>query len=358
MRIGHAGICKSVYLFVIMAAGLNLRGVDDAYAAAPEVGAAMAVAAQAFLAALDAEERELATMAFDDPARLDWHNIPKPERKGLQLRDMSAQQKALCHDLLQTALSESGHEKVVRILALENNLREGEKGKPGSPLRDPERYYLTIFGEPSSTSVWGWSFEGHHLSLNFVIENGEVVSDTPSFWGANPATVKVFVEGGPSAGTRTLADEEQLAFDLVNSLSEAQLEVALIADKAPAEYRDAGKPQPPMSEPEGLAAAKLNEEQKAGLWSLLEAYNGHLHPAIAQARLEEINAAGLDNVYFAWAGSTRPGVGHYYRVQGPTFVLELVNVQADPVGNPANHIHSVWRSLEGDFAVPVERINR
>jgi hypothetical protein len=331
-----------------------MKSVPEALGAAPEVGSAMIAAAQKFLAALDDEERELATMAFDDPARRDWHNIPKAERKGLQLRDMSSEQKELCHKLLQAALSESGHEKVRRILALENNLREGERNKPGSPLRDPERYYLTIFGDPAPTGTWGWSFEGHHLSLNFVIEEGEVVSDTPSFWGANPATVKLVVEGGPAAGTRTLADEEQLAFDLVNSLSEAQLEVALIADKAPAEYRDAGKPQPPQSGPEGLAAVKMNEEQKAGLWSLLEAYNGHLHGAIAKSRLEEIKAAGLDHVYFAWAGSTNPGVGHYYRVQGPTFVLEFVNVQADPAGNPANHIHSVWRNLKGDFAVPVK----
>lgn len=347
-------ICRSLMaVAVTFSVGTSLQ--QTAYAAPPSVGSEMTAAAQQLLAALNDEEKVRATRKFDDPARLDWHNIPKPERKGLQLRDMSADQKNLCHDLLRTALSETGHEKVVRILALENNLREGEKNLSGSHLRDPERYFLTIFGQPERAGTWGWSFEGHHLSLNFVIRDGQVVSDTPSFWGANPATVKVFVAGGPAAGTRTLADEEQFAFDLVNSLSDDQRKQAVLADKPPADYRDAGKPQPPQSAPEGLPSAEMTDAQQKTLWSLLEAYNGHLHPQIAEVRLEEIRSPGADQIYFAWAGSTTPGVGHYYRVQGPTFVLELVNVQSDPVGNPANHIHSVWRSLQGDFAVPLKQ---
>jgi hypothetical protein len=316
-----------------------------------DVGAAMTAAAQSFLASLNDEESAKTTMAFDDPARLDWHNIPKA-RKGLPLDAMSPEQKHRCHKLLEAALSDSGYDKVVKIMALENNLREGEKGRQGSPVRDPDLYYLTIFGKPDAKGTWGWSFEGHHLSLNFVIRDGRPISDSPSFWGANPATVKVFVEGGPEVGTRTLALEEQLAFDLINDLDEAQRAEALIAEKPPADYRAAGEPQPPHTPPAGLAASKMNTVQKQTLLSLLRAYNVHLELAIARERIAAIEAAGLDRVHFAWAGATQPGVGHYYRVQGPTFVLELVNIQSDPAGNPANHIHSVWRSLEGDFAVP------
>ena len=315
------------------------------------VGAAMTKAAQAFLASLDDKALAKASMAFDDPARLDWHNIPKDQRKGLQVRDMTAPQRELCMNLLRAALSESGYDKGVKIMSLENNLREGERGLKGSPLRDPERYFLTIFGKPESTGTWGWSFEGHHFSLNFVVRDNEVVSDTPSFWGANPATVKIVVPGGPEKGTRTLAQEEQLAFDLVNDLNEEQRKAAIIADKAPAEYRAGGQPQPPHTAPEGLQASKMTAKQKATLQSLLEAYNSNLAAPLAEARLAEVKSAGLDRVFFAWAGSIKPGVGHYYRVQGPTFVLELVNVQSDPAGNPANHIHSVWRDLNGDFGV-------
>ena len=340
-------------LFASLSLLASIQTLHGENRSASDVGGAMMTAAQKFVASLNGEESAKATMAFDDPARQDWHNIPKANRKGLQFHDMSAAQKEHCHNLLRSALSESGYDKAVKIMSLENNLREGEKQVQGAPLRDPDRYFLTIFGKPDVKGTWGWSFEGHHLSLNFVIRDGKTISDTPSFWGANPATVKIFVDGGPAVGTRTLGKEEQLAFDLVNGLDYAQKEEAIIAEKAPDDYRAAGQPQPPQTSPAGLAVAKMNETQKKTLLSLLEAYNSHLQPSIAQDRLAEVKAAGLDRVYFAWAGATKPGVGHYYRVQGPTFVLELINVQSDPAGNPANHIHSVWRSLQGDFAVSI-----
>lgn len=318
------------------------------------VGAAMTEAAQAFLASLDAEQLKKASMKFDDPARLDWHNIPKPERKGLQVRDMNPQQRTLCHNLLRAALSTSGYEKAVKIMSLENNLREGEKNLTNGQLRDPERYFLTIFGQPATAGTWGWSFEGHHLSLNFVVRDGEVIGETPSFWGANPATLRIFVPGGPEQGTRTLAGEEQLAFDLVGQLTDEQRAKATIAAKAPAEYRAAGQPQPPHTAPEGLPVAEMSDAEKKTLRSLLETYTSHLAPQLATAQLADVDAHGFDRIFFAWAGATHPGEGHYYRIQGPSFVLELVNIQSDPAGNKANHIHSVWRSLEGDFGVTAD----
>lgn len=317
------------------------------------VGGEMTKAAQQFLASLSPAETAKVTLKFDDPARLDWHNIPKPQRKGLQVREMTVPQRRLCHKLLEVSLSKAGYDKAVKIMALESNLLEGEKNLKGSPLRDPERYFLSIFGQPADTGTWGWSFEGHHFSLNFVIKDGQVVADTPSFWGANPATVSLFIIGGPEKGTRTLAGEEQLAFDLVNSLNDAQRKKAVLAEKAPDDYRNAGKPLPPTAAPEGLPASEMTDEQKKTLWSLLETYSNNLNGDVAAARLAEIKADGLDKTWFAWAGSTQPGVGHYYRVQGPAFVLELVNIQSDPAGNPANHIHSVWRSLKHDFGLPV-----
>jgi hypothetical protein len=319
--------------------------------AASQVATSMTQAANVFLEALGADERAEATMAFDDPARLDWHNIPKPERKGLQLRDMTREQRQRCHALLQTALSKSGYAKLQNILALENNLREGEKNLTNGQLRDPLRYFLTIFGTPAATGEWGWSFEGHHLSLNFVIRDGQVVADTPSFWGANPATVKVEVDGGPEVGVRTLTDEEQLAFDLLAALDDAQHKQAVIAAEAPADYRGPGAPQPPHQAPAGLAASAMTAAQKEILASLLRCYTGHLADDLAAARWGEIDAAGLDQVHFAWLGAQEAGQPHAYRVQGPTFVLELVNYQSDPEGNPANHIHSVWRRLPADFGL-------
>jgi hypothetical protein len=340
--------CSTTLLASLLWCGSALAAEDSG---TQPVGAKMVNAAQQFLASLSDEQRAMGVMSFDDPARLDWHNIPKPERKGLQVRELSAKQQELVHSLLRAALSEAGYVKAVKVMALEANLHEGEKNLVGGHLRDPLRFFLTIFGEPSDVGTWGWSFEGHHLSLNFVIEDGQVTSDTPSFWGANPATVHTFVPGGPEVGTRTLADEEQLAFDLLASLDAAQRERAVIADKAPAEYRAAGEPQPPHTPPVGLPAAELTDSQQETLRNLLAAYSGHLADEVAAARMKEIDARGFDQVYFAWLGAQKPGVGHSYRIQGPAFVLELVNFQSDPAGNRANHIHSVWRSLEGDFGV-------
>ena len=337
-----------VFLVLVLSFISSARAAD---AEATSVGLAMTEAAQAYLAALDTDDLAIAVMDFNDPRRLDWHNIPKPERKGLQLHDMTAQQQERCHALLRAALSKDGYVRVVNILALENNLREGEKDLVGGHLRDPLRYFLTIFGEPEATGTWGWSFEGHHCSLNFVVRDGQVVSDTPSFWGANPATVKIFVEGGPAVGTRTLEQEEQLGFDLLASLDDTQRKQAVIADKAPDDYRNAGLPDPPHDKPAGLPAPAMTLEQRGLLEALLRAYTGHLAPELAAARMRDIGSNNWRDIRFAWLGATKPGIGHAYRIQGPTFLLELVNVQSDPQGNPANHIHSVWRTLPHDFAV-------
>jgi hypothetical protein len=311
----------------------------------------MAAAANAFLAALTPEQRTEVVVAFDSPERRDWHNIPKDDRKGLEFRALSPEQRDLALALLHSGLSDDGYEKALKIMSLENNLREGEKNVKGAPLRDPERYFITIFGEPADAGAWGWSFEGHHFSQNIAVQDGTIVGDTPSFWGANPATLITFVEGGPEVGTRTLAQEEQLAFDLLTSLDQSQRAEAITADKPPADYRAAGQPEPPRSAPEGLPAKQLTDLQKETLRSLLAVFCNNQAPELAAARLAEIDASGFDRVHFAWQGADKPGVGHAYRIQGPTFLLELVNIQSDPAGNPANHIHSVWRSLNHDFGV-------
>lgn len=314
-----------------------------------DTAARMGKAAKEFLASLSDEQRSKVQLDYDDPARFDWHNIPKPQRKGIQIRDMTPEQRELCHVLLRTGLSDVGYDKAVKVMALENNLHEGEKHIQGGHLRDPQRFFLTIFGEPKSHGDWGWSFEGHHLSLNFAVSDGKVIGVTPFFWGANPATVKAFVAGGPEVGTRTLADEEQLAIDLVKSLDGEQRAKAIVADKAPADYRAAGQPEPPDSPPIGIKAVDLTPEQQKLLRSLLQSYSGNLAPELATGQMAEVEGHGFENIHFAWFGPPQEGIGHAFRVQGPTFLLELVNIQSDPEGNPANHIHSVWRDLDGDF---------
>jgi len=340
----------------VAVAALLLIAVGGGWAALKYrgVGGAMTQAGEAFVGSLDAEQRAVAVLPFDDPRRLDWHFIPKPERKGLQIKHMTEAQREHAHRLLGSALSQVGYDKATLVMHLESILQELEKSRTGGPLRDAERYYFTIFGEPTARSTWGLSVEGHHLSLNFVVVDGEIASTTPTFYGANPATVKTSAGTDIEPGTQALRAEEGLAFELLASLSAEQKTKAVIAEAAPADIRGPADQQPPQSAAEGLPAAEMDEAQRAKLWELISAYAENVPEEVREARLDEVAQGGIENVHFAWAGASEPGIGHYYRVQGPAFLIEFVNTQPDAEGNVANHIHSVWRSLAGDFNVKVE----
>jgi hypothetical protein len=316
-------------------------------------GVDMTKAAQAYLESLSKEQRAKSQLEYETPQRVGWHFIPKDERKGLQIKEMDERQRKAAHALLSAALSEAGYDKATKIMALEHILDVLEP-KPRRNIRDTERYFFTVFGTPGDDARWGLSVEGHHLSLNFVVEKGAIISSTPAFFGANPATVKSEVSGGLPKGTRVLASEEQLAFDLLGTLNDEQRKTAVIDEKAPAEIRAAGEPQPPTDAPAGIAAGALKADQAAILAKLIEAYARNMPAEVARARLAAIDKAGAEKIHFAWAGADKPGIGHYYRVQGPTFLIEFVNTQPDAAGNVANHIHSVWRDLSGDFAIPIK----
>lgn len=314
----------------------------------------LTTAAERLLEALSPKEQQQMQMDYAIPERSGWHFIPKADRKGLSLRDMNPHQQKLALELLQAALSQVGYTKATAIMQLESILASLE-GKSGSRhMRDPLRYYITLFGNPHRTDRWGLSFEGHHLSLNFVVEGERVAASTPQFLGANPAIVEGNYIANVKKGARVLRKEETLAFDLLHTLSDAQKKKAIIATKAPADIRHPGNPQPPQGKSEGIAAMDMTKEQQALLRQLLEEYLSTMPHDVAEARRQQLNEAGFKNIYFAWAGATKPHVGHYYRIQGPTLIVEFVNTQPDAVGNPANHIHCVWRNPAGDFALPVK----
>ena len=317
-------------------------------------GEAMADAAGKFLGTLSPDQRAKAELAYDAPERTDWQIIPKSTRKGVQIREMSPDQRKAALDLLKASLSEVGYGKATKIMELENLLAELEKKKVGGNLRDPERYFFTVFGKPTTSGKWGLSIEGHHLSLNFVIEKGHVVSSTPTAYATNPATVMGDYHPAAKKGTRVLAKEETLAFDLLASLSPDQRKLALIADTAPKEVHNLGLPQTLADAAAGIPAARLREDQQGTLRALIDEYAGFLPADIAKERLEAIEKAGIGTVHFAWAGADKPGIGHYFRIQGPSFLIEFVNVQPDAAGNPANHIHTLWRDTAGDFAIAIK----
>jgi len=306
---------------------------DDTRVVAEE----MTTAANNLLATLTTEQAAKATYPLNDNERFNWHFIPR-ERKGLPFKEMVPEQKHLAHALLSTALSHRGYLKASTIMSLEQVLRDLEQGK--GPTRDPELYFVTIFGRPDAKGTWGWRVEGHHLSLNFMLVEGKEISVTPSFLGSNPGEVRE----GPRKGLRVLGAEEDLARQLVRSLNDEQKKAALYTNTAPREIITGNDRKARALSPMGISAAKLNAAQTGLVWQLIREYVYRYRPEIADHDLKKIEQAGTKNLYFAWAGSTEPKQGHYYRVQGPTFLMEYDNTQ-----NDANHIHAVWRDFEHDF---------
>jgi len=300
---------------------------------------AMAAAAKNFLTMLTPEQRAKATYAFDDRQRVDWHFVPR-ERKGLPLREMDAGQRAMAEALLSAGLSQTGFAKVSGVLSLEPVLRDMEKDTRGR--RDAAGYFFTVFGEPSTSATWGWRFEGHHVALNFTVIKGRTVASSPSFFGANPAELK----DGPRKGFRALAGEEDLARQLLAALDEKQKAVAVVSPAAPKDIFTGNKLKVEPLESKGIAAAKLNKRQVAMLMGVIEEYAVNMPADIGSARLDAVRKAGVDKILFAWMGGPQRGQPHYYRIQGPTFLIEYDNTQ-----NNNNHIHSVWRDFAGDFGM-------
>lgn len=300
----------------------------------------MSAAANNLWAALTPEQKLKAGFDFTDPLRYDWHFIPRP-RKGLTVKEMTGDQRALAFCLLASGMSQSGNVKAMTIMSLEQILFSIEQGK--GPVRDPELYFFNIFGKPGSADPkqpWGWRVEGHHLALNFTIVGNQGVVGGPTFMGTNPADVK----DGPRKGLRVLGEEEDLARKLVKSLNEDQSKKGIVSTEAPKDILSLALRKAKPLEPAGILMPDLNAEQKELMNSIVSLYAERLRPELAANDLAKIFKAGVDKVGFAWAGGLELGQPHYYRIQGPTFLIEYDNTQ----GN-ANHVHSVWRDFANDF---------
>jgi len=303
----------------------------------------MTAAANKFLGALKPEQKAKAHYAdLKADARQAWHFIPTEMvtfgRKGLPMTEMTEEQRKLAMALLQSAMSEHGYTKATDIISLENVLRELEKN--GKVDRNPIKYFVSIYGTPDAKGTWAWRFEGHHLSLSFTIVEGKEFAAVPSFMGTNPAEVRE----GPKKGLRVLGVEEDLGRELAKSLSAEQRPTGIYDKTAPKDIITGADRVAKRLEPEGIAYAKLNGAQKDLLKKIVAEYANRVRADVAKADLAKIDAAGWDKVAFAWAGGLERGEGHYYRVQGPTFLLEYDNTQ-----NNANHVHAVWRDFTNDF---------
>ncbi len=299
---------------------------------------AMSAAAKQFIESLSPELRAKAVYELKDDERQNWHFVPK-DRKGVTLKEMSERQRTLALALLASGMSEQGYAKATNIMSLESILAEMEGPSRRFP-RDPLLYHFHVFGQPEAKGTWAWRAEGHHFSASFTIVNGELFASTPSFMGTNPGEVRK----GPRTGVRVLGKEEDLARKLVKSLDETQRKAAVFATEAPKDILTEAKRKVSSLGDAGVTYAQLNPQQEAMLLDLIREYVTRVRPELARVDLQKIQKAGFEALRFAWAGGLERGEGHYYRVQGPTFLLEYDNTQ-----NDANHVHAVWRDFANDF---------
>ena len=327
---------------VSVACALLMAALMGSLVASQRAASNMATAANKFLEGLTPDQRQTATLPLDSEDLTRWHYVPVNQfpRKGLAIKDMNETQRKLAHDLLRTGLSQRGYTEAAAIMELETVLKAIESaGGRGGMNRDPELYYFTVFGSPSAKAPWGWRVNGHHLAVYFMV-GGSTIASSPAFFGTNPAEVRE----GPKQGLRIQAAEQDAGRALVNALEESQRTSAIIEGVAPNDIVTTTSAKADPLAPIGLAASAMKPNQRELLMKLIEVYTSQMTEDVAADRMAQLKKAGLDKIAFAWAGPIEPGQKHYYRVQGPTFLIEFDNTQ-----NQGNHVHSIWRDFNGDF---------
>ncbi|TMI65920.1 MAG: DUF3500 domain-containing protein [Bacteroidetes bacterium] len=318
------------FLVLLLPVSLIAQTVKD-----DNTGSAKAIA---FVKSLNEQQKAKAIFPFDDMNRYAWHYVPATmmARSGLAIKDIDSIQKMAFYELLKSFLSDEGYKRTQTIMSFEYLLKEME---PTNPHRIPENYFVSVYGHPGIDSVWAWKFTGHHLALNFTIVKNKPAF-APFFFGSNPAEVRQ----GPQKGLRILKDEEDLAFELVNSMNAEQKKTALFQLKAFADIVTTTAKEVSPLKPAGILTKDLNNDQKNLVNKIIVAYLSSMSPRLANARMAMVRTEDKNDIRFGWAGGLMKGEPHYYRIQGKTFLIEFDNTQ-----NDANHIHMVWRDYDGDY---------
>ncbi|NEU69018.1 DUF3500 domain-containing protein [Spirosoma agri] len=319
----------------------------------------MREAVQTFLQTLTPEQRQKTMFPFDNEERFNWHFVPR-ERKGLPLKQMTPEQRQAAMAMLKTGLSDQGYEKATAIIDMENVLRVIDKRPPNDTYRDPENYSFTIFGDPETKNPWSWRIEGHHLSLQFMSLTGKVLAQTPTFFGSNPGVLRLDstmadkrmanprIADLPQKGRQILKQETERAFALLKTLNADQRKKAVLAAVAYPEMVTSNRRSAVLEKMDGLMLADMTADQRKLFLELLQVYMSNYRITLANQQLAKLQKSGLDSLRFGWAGDLTPelgeGKGWYYRIHGPTILIEYDNSQTN-----ANHIHTVVRDLTNDF---------
>jgi hypothetical protein len=358
---------------LVIAVSLVAVLVAGVVVSAQRSASAMVAAATAFLDSLTPEQRKLVMFPLDSSERTHFNFIPDEAfpRNGIQMKALTAAQRTLAHALLQTGLSQRGYMTYNGIMELETVLKgveEAERrargggapaaaapaaapggGGAGAPPqfnRDPLHHHISIFGTPGPDTVWGWRLEGHHISLNYTVVRGRLVRAAPTFAGTNPAEVR----DGRQKGLRLLGEQEDAARTFLTSLTPEQQKTAIINTVAPNDIVTGNKVKVDPLEAAGIQTRTLTPEKRLQLLAVVRTFADLMPDEVATERLGRIYSAGVDNLWFAWAGGVQRGEKHYFRIQGPTFLVEFDNTQ-----NDGNHVHSVWRDYTGDFGADLLR---
>ncbi|GEE00792.1 hypothetical protein nbrc107696_45300 [Gordonia spumicola] len=343
--------------------------MSDLYEA-PQTAQRLVVTAMGLIGTFSPQQREQAVIAdFDDARRLDWDIIPKPDRTGIPLHDLDRHQRVLVWDMIRMTVPLRTFTKILGITQLEHVLRdyEGDFLGPALPSwRSSDSYYLTLFGRPGFEDTWTLRFLGHHVCVNVTVVDERWVAATPMALGAQPTEYDGVL--------KPLADDEGLGFDLLASLTDDQRATAVIHDVAPADFvtrqvpkigayeypdhYDLGMPDYRIADadraaltfrrdaPSGIASDDLTPDQQAGLLAIVDCYLDRLPPEAGERHRAAVREGGP--IHFAWAGAQVRGEPHYFRVQTDRYLIEAVNA----VGG-GNHLHSVIRDLDNDFAAGI-----
>ena len=290
------------------------------------------------LNSLSDSQKEVVSFALEDPAKTRWHYLPHSsfKREGLPLSDMTPIQVQKTYALLEAYLSESGYDQMEQIIDLENYLAVVENNPA---KRDPTKYYLAVYGNPHQDSLWAWSFEGHHVSLNFTVSPYKI-SFAPAFWGSNPG----IVPSGPEKGKIVLRKDHDWGLELIQSLSPKQLIQTLVSSQTYGEILTSNQAAVEFIPNNGISYRQLNRGQKKQLKEIIYLHLDRMEKAISQKARQLLEEENWNNITFSWAGKIEKLKAHYYRIQGQSFLIEYDNSQ-----DKANHIHVVWREFKGDF---------
>jgi len=326
-------------LFALLIAGAAVR----TRAAESPTGGGITSIVIRFLDTFKPEDRKKIVFDFDDAERKDWSNLPTRNypRKGVNLAEMTNPSRLLAHELMRASLSSQGYLKAAAVVHRDEVLLRtgGSSANFGAG-----KYYFGVFGNPAADKRWGWQFDGHHIALNFTVVDG-VLTGAPALWGAQPDQI----EGGDEAGWRVFAAERAKGYALVHSLTAAQKSTAILSDNLPAGLFTGPQRDKALQKPEGLSASAMTPAQHELLWTLIDEYVNNQTEKVARAHRQRIEKEGLGKVHFAWMGSTDPAKSCYFRVHGPSILIEYDNTGATRTERDSNHIHSMFRDPSNDY---------